>query len=190
LGGQEVLAAKNTEAHKESARPAPNVVQWFHGKDGEESDKRTYTMTDVERQLVEKCWDYVMGSVLQSEDLAYQCAKDGTSVILHGLVREFLNIWKGVTDDEKWHDVYFHGEEALFYYLGALRENGSLPKEFIPRWVFVAFAVRDAILHGAGDVEFVEGPVMYLRSASKEYLWPKAIQEIDNCLGWFGTSPA
>ena len=28
-GREEVLATKNTKPHKESARPAPNVVQWF-----------------------------------------------------------------------------------------------------------------------------------------------------------------
>ena len=190
MGGWETLVAKGRRDREGIAPCLPIVVQWFHGKDGEESGKRTCTMTDVDRQLVEKCWDYVMGSVLQIEDLAYQCAKDGTSIILHELEREFLRIWKGVTDDEKWHDVYFHGEEALFYYVGALRENRSLPKEFIPRWVFVAIAVRDAILHGAGDVEFVDKPVMHLQSASKDHLWPNAIQEIDNCLGWFGTSPA
>ena len=73
-------------------------------------------MTDVDRQLIGKCWDYVMGSVLQIEGLTYQCARDGSAVILHGLEHEFQRIWEGVTDDEKWHDVYFHGEEALFYY--------------------------------------------------------------------------
>ena len=31
LGGREILATKNTKSHKESARHAPNVVQWFHG---------------------------------------------------------------------------------------------------------------------------------------------------------------
>ena len=30
LGGREVLAAKDAKKRKESARPAPNVVQWFH----------------------------------------------------------------------------------------------------------------------------------------------------------------
>ena len=30
LGGREILATKNTKSHKESARQAPNVVQWFH----------------------------------------------------------------------------------------------------------------------------------------------------------------
>ena len=30
LGGWEVLATKNTKPHKESARPAPKGVQWFH----------------------------------------------------------------------------------------------------------------------------------------------------------------
>ena len=30
LGGWEVLAVKEAEERKESARPAPNGVQWFH----------------------------------------------------------------------------------------------------------------------------------------------------------------
>ena len=30
MGGWEILATKNTKVHKEGARPAPIVVQWFH----------------------------------------------------------------------------------------------------------------------------------------------------------------
>ena len=68
-----------------------------------------------------------------------------------------------------------------------MKETGTLPRDFVPRWVFIAIAVREAISHGFGDLEFVEEAVNELRIASKSLLWSGAIQEIDECLGWFHT---
>ena len=124
-----------------------------------------------------------MPSAFQIEELARQCAQDGISDVNTSLTQDYLKIWNAVRDDIIWHDVYFYGEEALYYYSGSLRETGILPRDIVPRWVFIAIAVREAISHGFGDFEFVEEAINKLRVASESLLWPDAIQEIKRATG-------
>ena len=82
-------------------------------------------MTDDDRKLVEKCWKFAMHGAFQIEELARQCAQDGISDVNTSLTQDYLKIWNAVRDDIIWHDVYFYGEEALYYYSGSLRETGT-----------------------------------------------------------------
>lgn len=140
-------------------------------------------MTDSDRKLVEKCWKFALPTKFQVGVLASQCANDGTSDASPGLESEYLKIWDSVPSDTNWHDLYFHGEESLYYYNAVSKETTMFPKEFIPRWLFVAISVREAISHGFGDFEFVEDAIRRLLIVSENLLWPTATQDIDECLG-------
>ena len=103
----------------------------------------------------------------------FDAGHDGTATS----VDELKRAWNGEEYGIDWHSIGFVAGEQLAGYATPPR-----CREDIPRWVFAALLIRDAIGNGYSDWELQEGLIAQLLDKSG-HLTRQQKQQIEQCLG-------
>lgn len=138
-------------------------------------------MREPDKNLVMELAASVSCPIIGMNEFFYACTFDaghdftGTGLVLADL----KNVWNDETDGIDWASVGFFADELLAFYAAW---DHPLPSKFIPRWVFTALLVRDAIEHEYSDWGFQENKIAMLFEKS-EQITDQQKQQIVNLLG-------
>ena len=136
-------------------------------------------MKEKDRTLLIEIFASVLPSIKSVDEFLHAWIFDagydfeGTGLNFDDLKR----IWDGATTEIDWHSIGFVAGEQLAFYAAT-----PLSREDIPRWIFSALLIRDAIENGYSDWGVQEGLIAQLLNKS-EQITPQQKQQIELYLG-------